>query len=101
MLGADRQAHQQLRSELWEVSLRRVAKSLKVKLEKLGPRYSAPEKVKLAAIMKAGTSAPNRWLAQRLNMGTPASVSQYVRRFRLNGGTSTREFKMALSIVTP
>ena len=46
-------------------------------------RKSAPEKVRLAALLKAGTAVSNGWLAERLRMGQPASVSQFVRRFRL------------------
>jgi hypothetical protein len=55
--------------------------------------------VRIAALMKATTSASNGWLAERLQMGEPASVSQYVRRWRLAGGTETAEFKQALSRV--
>jgi len=33
--------------------------------------------------MKARTSVSNAWLANRLAMGEPASVSQFVRRFKL------------------
>ena len=36
----------------------------------------------VAAAMKAVSSVSNVWLAERLTMGRPASVSQYVRRFR-------------------
>lgn len=39
--------------------------------------------------------------AERLQMGKPASVSQYVRRFRLAGRANERDFKRALSKVTP
>jgi putative transposase len=101
MLGADRQAHLQLRVEMWETTLRRLARRLRVDLVKLGSRRSAPEKVKLAAAMKAITSASNAWLAKRLDMGAPASVSQYVRRFRLSGGNTSRDFKRVLSNVIP
>lgn len=101
MLGADRQAHLQLRAELWETSLRRLAKALRVDLLALGTRRSDAKKVKLAAAMKAVTSASNEWLAQRLQMGAPPSVSQYVRRFRLSGASQSGEFKKVLSNVTP
>ncbi len=36
--------------------------------------------------MKAGTAAGNAWLAERVGVGQPARVSQFVRRFRLRGG---------------
>jgi hypothetical protein len=57
--------------------------------------------VRLAALMKAATSVSNGWLAGRLQMGAPASVSQYVRRFRLRGDADTRAFKHALSKANP
>ena len=52
-------------------------------------------------VMKAATSVSNRWLARRLHMGEPASVSQYVRRFAANGDTESPEFRRALSTVNP
>jgi hypothetical protein len=56
----------------------------------------AAEKVLLAAAMKAGTDVSNGWLCERLGMGTPASVSQFVRQFRLDGGTEQAGFSAAL-----
>jgi hypothetical protein len=47
--------------------------------------------------MKAVSSVSNVWLAERLKMGRPASVSQYVRRFRLGGGATAESFKAAVS----
>lgn len=69
------------RTLLWEESLQAYARELGVNPDKLGPRKSAPDKVRLAAVMKIGTSVSNGWLAQRLAMGQPASVSQFVRRW--------------------
>jgi hypothetical protein len=57
--------------------------------------------VRLAALMKLTSSVSNGWLAERLGMGRPASVSQYVRRFRIRGGLETAKFKRALSRVNP
>ena len=65
----------------------------------MGARKSSPEKVQLAALLKSATSVSNGWLAERLNMGEPASVSQFVRRFRLSEAAEKREFQRALSIV--
>lgn len=87
----------QLRRESWEDSLPLAAKALKVDLKALGARKSSPEKVKLAALMRAKTSVSNGWLAERLQMGEAASVSQFARRFRLSGGEGKVEFKRALS----
>ena len=59
---------------------------------KLAGQKSAPDKVRLAAAMKQSTSVPNGWLASRLAMGQPASVSQFVRRYLLveDGQAATR-----------
>lgn len=99
LLGADRTAQREARAALWEEKLRVGAKALGVALNRLPARKSAPEKVKLAALLKATTSVSNRWLAERLAMGRPGSVTQWVRRFRLAGGTEQHDFKTALSIV--
>lgn len=101
LLGADRAAQQEARAELWEEKLRIFAKALGVDLDKLPATKSAPEKVKLAAAMKEATSVSNGWLAERLHMGEPASVSQYVRRFRLADGLNGADFQRALSKVNP
>ena len=97
LLGADRQAQREAREQLWEDGLNRAAKALGVNLAELPSRKSAPEKVVLAAIMKHATSVSNRWLAERLAMGEPASVSQFVRRFHLAGSTGAAAFKDGLS----
>lgn len=99
LLGSDRVAHQQVRSLLWEDALQALARHWKIDLERLPARYSAPEKVRLAAAMKPATSASNGWLAERLQMSQAASVSQFVRRFRLAGGAERRDFRVALSRV--
>jgi hypothetical protein len=72
-----------------------------VSLKKLPEQRSAPDKVALASLLKQTTSVSNGWLAERLQMGQPASVSQYVRRFRLAGGPATRRYREALSRVNP
>lgn len=101
LLGADRAAQIEARAELWEEKLRRLAKALGLVLENLPAQRSAAEKVRLAAAMKTLTSVSNTWLAERLQMGLPASVSQYVRRFRLAGGATEKAFRAALSKVNP
>jgi len=42
--------------------------------------YSAPWKVAIAAALRQTTSASNRWIAEKLHMGAPNSVSQYLSR---------------------
>ena len=88
LLGGGREAHRQLREEAWEERLQSLAKKSRVKLDELPVQKSAPEKVRLAAAMKAATSVSNGWLAERLAMGQPASVSQFVRRFQLGSGNA-------------
>jgi hypothetical protein len=97
LLGADRQAQQEARAALWETRLIEGAAALGVALERLPPKKSAVEKVKLAALLKLGTSVSNGWLAARLQMGVPGAVTQCVRRFRLRGEAEKPEFKAALS----
>jgi REP element-mobilizing transposase RayT len=101
LLGADRQAHAELRAEIWEEKLQQLAKVARIRLEALPAKKAAPEKLRLAAAMKATTTASNRWLAERLVMGEPGTVSQYVRRFRLSGGTAEKQFRSLLSYVSP
>lgn len=69
------------RTKAWEEALQQFAQAAKVKLLELPAKKSAPEKVILAAAMKQRTSASNGWLAGRLGMGQPASVSQFVARY--------------------
>ena len=71
------------RAELWEERLAGLARAAKIALGSLPARKSHPDKVRLAAAMKQRTSVPNGWLATRLGMGRPASVSQFVRRWHL------------------
>jgi REP element-mobilizing transposase RayT len=97
LLGADRKAQQELQTELWEAKLGKAAELFKVRLDQLPSQFSAPEKVKLAALMKAASSASNGWLAQRLQMGSAGNISQYVRRFRLRAEADKRAFKASLS----
>ncbi|NJL29779.1 MAG: transposase [Thermoanaerobaculia bacterium] len=71
------------REAAWEEQLRRLARSGGIDLQRLGPRKSDAPKVLLAAAMKQSTSVSNGWLAARLGMGKPASVSQFTRRLVL------------------
>ena len=77
----------------------RVAVELQVDPARLPARKGAPEKVRAAARMRATTSVSNGGLARKLQMGKPATVSQYRRRFRLAQEDQTREFRHLLSIV--
>ncbi len=93
------EARSELRVEEWEEGLGVAARALKIDLGKLGPRKSSPDKVMLAVLMRRVTTVTNGWLAERLQMGQPASVSQFTRRFELAGGSKRREFQAALARV--
>jgi putative transposase len=64
----------------WEAMLVASARLAKIDLAALPAKKSASEKVLLAAVLKTSTAVSNVWLAERLQMGQPASVSQFVRR---------------------
>lgn len=100
LLGADRTAHQQARTLLWEDTLRGMAEAFGTDLGQLPRKKSAVEKVQLAAALKAVTSVSNRWLAERLQMGKATSIGALIRAFRLNGGTESRAFQTVLSRFT-
>lgn len=72
------------RAHLWDERLERLARADGTDLQALPGPKSAPAKVRLAAAMKRSTAASNGWLATRLAMGRPASVSQFVRRWELD-----------------
>ena len=76
LLGADKVSWREEMALAWEKKLQDAARVAEIDLVALPVRRSAPEKVRLAAVMKATTSVSNGWLAQRLGMGQPASVSQ-------------------------
>ena len=71
------------RAEQWEEWLQSFATQARIALDALPQPKSHPVKALLAAAMKARTSVSNAWLAERLQMGPPASASQFARRYRL------------------
>jgi REP element-mobilizing transposase RayT len=81
--GLEPEVVQLERREHWEERLQELARVAKVALGTMPPPKSHPEKVLLASAMKASSSVSNTWLAERLAMGQPASVSQFVRRWML------------------
>jgi len=72
------------RSHAWEEQLQVLARRAKITLSALPSAKSHPNKAMLAAAMKASHSVSNRWLAERLAMGQPASASQFARRWMLD-----------------
>jgi len=69
------------KEKLWFEQLEALAKRAGIDLGNLPKKKSAEEKVILAAAMKSGSSVSNQWLGSQLQMGLPATVSQFVRRF--------------------
>ena len=75
----------------WDQRLDVLARAARIDLGALSERISAAPKVLLAAAMKQSTSASNGWLAEHLQMGRPAPVSQFVRRLLLNRSVKREE----------
>lgn len=99
LLGADREAHQEVQTTLWEEKLVRVAKALGLVLDQAVARHDSREIGALATLMKSTSSVSNGWLAERLGVTSAANVSQQVRRFRLRGDADKRPFRVAMSQV--
>ena len=98
-LGESAGERQMLREEIWEERLGVAARAAGIAPAKLGPKKSSVEKVLLAAALKTTTDVSNGWLCERLGMGTPASVSQFVGRFLLAGGAQGKQFRAVMSKV--
>jgi REP element-mobilizing transposase RayT len=82
--GLEPEVVQEQRAAGWEERLQALARAAKIDLKTLPPLKSAAPKTLLAAAMKRSTSVSNAWLAARLDMGAPASASQFARRRMLN-----------------
>lgn len=97
ILGGDSAAFRQARAQLWTERLNAISDAAGIALDRLPPEKSAPDKVLLAALLKQVASVSNRWLAERLAMGGPSSVSSLVSRFQRAGGTDTPQFRRLYS----
>jgi hypothetical protein len=98
-VGGHRDLWREYREQQGEDVFGRVVAALRVDPVHPPARKGAPVKGCLAALLCATTSVSNGWLALKLRVGKPASVSRYLRRFRLAQGHQTREFQHLLSIV--
>ena len=72
------------RAAVWEERLQALAKAANIDLHSLPKQKSHETKALLAAAMKQSSSVANGWLSERLDMGQPASASQFARRWLLN-----------------
>jgi len=82
--GLEPAAVQAERAQAWEEQLQLLAGLTKIAIDALPALKSHPDKAMLAAAMKTSSSVSNRWLAERLGMGKPASASQFARRWMLD-----------------
>ncbi|HEX7631316.1 MAG TPA: transposase [Lacunisphaera sp.] len=70
---------EEIRQQAWEATCREALTILRYSESDLGASgKAAPWKVALAIFLKERTQASNRWLAQRLKMGSPKYVSYLV-----------------------
>jgi hypothetical protein len=72
----------EIRETRWRDSLQQTLSALgKTEANCAAERKSAPWKVIAAAQLKQHTDASNRWLAEKLRMGSPVAVSQYLSHY--------------------
>ena len=77
----------------WELMLEKCMAALEKTTEMARSDIkSADWKILIAAVLKSKTSAPNGWIARKLNIGVPHAVSRYVGIFRQNGEEQETEF---------
>ena len=82
--GLEKEEVKAEREEYWEEKLEAAVELPGTDLKDLSARKSASGKCLLAAVIKECSSVSNGWLAKRLDMGKPASASQYARRWMLD-----------------
>lgn len=92
--GLEPEAVKDERDRSWEEALGAYAQAANIDLAKLPAKKSDEGKVLLAMALKSATSVSNGWLAGRLVMGKPASVSQFVRRGMADVGKKRRVDKL-------
>lgn len=89
----------EIREVQWQELLERGLRRLDKKREDIeGERKSAPWKVALAAWLKQQTQVSNRWLCDRLRMGTPVAVSHLVGQARRQPGHPAVRLLVALAL---
>ena len=88
--GAERARH-------WDEALSRLLELTGIEIDRLGQRTTEPEKMQLAYLLKTFTDASNGWVASKLSMGKPATVSQNMRRYRIAKGPEEPEMVAILS----
>ena len=67
----------QVREGNWQIALENVLRNVSAE-ERQDTRGLAPWKIKAATIMKTSTDATNRWLADRLKVGSPCYLAKLV-----------------------
>jgi len=89
VLRAEIEVQEDLLDPIGEERLAPEASGLGICLTKLSEKNSTPDKVRLAAALRASTSVSNGWPANRLNMGKAATVSRGVRRYKFEKDTGS------------
>ena len=100
LLGVKVSELTELNDERWEEQLNGYARKFKTDLDALVTKKSSTQKVMLATLMKRRTSASNRWLSERLQIGVPNNVSQFVSRFESKPSRELKKVNEYLSKVT-
>ena len=62
-------------------------------------KKSDPRKVKLAALLRAHTTVPNEWIARKLAMGHPGSVSRLIALCRSDRGLGAEVKSLAATLI--
>ena len=92
---------QEVRETQWQRALEGSMQALKKSQADIArDRKGAPWKIAVAAHLKRTTQADDRWLNQRLVMGSPAAVAQYVSRLRRSGGPSREILQQIQELTT-
>ena len=88
--GLGKDEIKEARQVYWEDVLKHAAKLARIDLNHLPTPKTAPEKSLLAAVLKQCTSASNGWLAEKLEIGKPATASQCARRWLLKNDSQKK-----------
>jgi len=90
---------QEVRQMQWAHALAKALKVLRRSREEVvHSRKSAEWKLAIAAWLKAGTQASNRWLSENLHLGVPAALSRNLTHYRRERQARDPAWKRLISI---
>jgi hypothetical protein len=85
----------------WQESLRQALSEAGKSAEDIQQAAkSAAWKVMIVCAFKRHTSAPNPWIARKLNMGAPHGMSRYVGNFRTTNGEARAAYQQTIARIT-